>query len=497
LKIPKLAQNIAFNYLGKAWAFSSVYIFIPLYISFLGIENYGLIAFYASITGLLMVADLGITNIFARQIARGSDSNLRLERATLLKSLEVVYFCIVAIILTGFFFLSDYIAGTWLNSENLSLPERAYAIKLMGIGGATQLLGSFYISGLVGLEKQITSNSIQFFWGLFKGVGGVLILWLYSPTITAFLQWQILSNIVYILMSRYYLNQQIDRKQGSVTLSVFKTNYDVTSGMVAISILASINFQIDKFMISKHLDVSLFALYSVAATLAQVPIILGNPISNALMPRLSKLHSQKLEGQLLYTYKLVTFLINTMLITVSVTIALFSKEILFLWTGKEDLADELRLVSSLLVLGSMLQAMQIMPFNLSISYGYTKATLATAVLFAVLSIVSLNFFIPHYGLIGASYSWLIINLILTIPYITLTHKALLPGYGRHFLVTAIVPFLIASIILTTARYLMPEPGWTIVIFLAAFNGITFILSALVYDHFSHGLLKKEIKNLFA
>lgn len=497
MKIPKLAQNIAISYLGKAWAISSVYIFIPLYVSFLGIEQYGLVAFYASLTGLLMIADLGIANIFARQIARGSNSITSLsERATLLKSLEFVYFFVVAIILVSCWFLSEYIAGNWLNSQTLSLEHRIDAVRLMVVGGVAQLLGSFYISGLLGLERQVTSNSIQFFWGILKGVGGVLILWLYSPTVDTFLQWQIFSNVVYVLIARYCLSRNVSRKLGRISLAILKQNYNVAAGMVAISILASINFQIDKLLVSKHLDVAFFGLYSIAATLAQVPIILANPVSSAIMPRLSRLHFQNQHQDILHTYRVVTFLLTTAMVSASFSIALFSKEILLLWTGDAIMASNINLVTTLLVLGNMCQAIQIMPFNLSISFGYTRATLINTILFMTLSIIGLTLFIPKYGLMGAALSWFIINLLLTVPYITFTHKTLLPGYGKHFFITIMIPLLIAPTIMMAARYLTSVSGWRIVLLVTAANAIVVILSSIVYDQISNGVLSKEIKKFF-
>ena len=39
----KICSNIVANYISKVWSFISIYLFIPIYINLLGIENYGII----------------------------------------------------------------------------------------------------------------------------------------------------------------------------------------------------------------------------------------------------------------------------------------------------------------------------------------------------------------------------------------------------------------------------------------------------------------------
>ena len=65
-----MKKNIAANYVGRAWGFISVYLFVPLYLKFLGIEAYGLVGFYSTLLGVLAFADIGSTATFKREIAR-------------------------------------------------------------------------------------------------------------------------------------------------------------------------------------------------------------------------------------------------------------------------------------------------------------------------------------------------------------------------------------------------------------------------------------------
>ena len=65
-----IKQNIAANFIGRAWGFISVYLFIPLYLKFLGIEAFGLVGFYSTLVGVLAFADMGFTATLNREMAR-------------------------------------------------------------------------------------------------------------------------------------------------------------------------------------------------------------------------------------------------------------------------------------------------------------------------------------------------------------------------------------------------------------------------------------------
>ena len=55
-----LNKNIFANYLGRAWPVLLSVLLVPVYIKFLGIEAYGLIGFFTTLSAVMGVFDLGI-----------------------------------------------------------------------------------------------------------------------------------------------------------------------------------------------------------------------------------------------------------------------------------------------------------------------------------------------------------------------------------------------------------------------------------------------------
>ena len=87
------------NMIARIWGFISVYLFVPLYLKFLGIEAYGLVGFYSTMLGVLAFADLGFTATLNREMARLSiREDATEEMRDLLRTYETIYFCISSVL---------------------------------------------------------------------------------------------------------------------------------------------------------------------------------------------------------------------------------------------------------------------------------------------------------------------------------------------------------------------------------------------------------------
>jgi O-antigen/teichoic acid export membrane protein len=68
---------------------------VPAYIHFLGIEAYGLIGFFLSLTAILQLLDLGLGTALNRQFSHHSaQSGKAREMRDLLRTLEIIYWLI-------------------------------------------------------------------------------------------------------------------------------------------------------------------------------------------------------------------------------------------------------------------------------------------------------------------------------------------------------------------------------------------------------------------
>jgi O-antigen/teichoic acid export membrane protein len=63
-------NNILANLFGRVWIALINLLFIPVYLRFLGIEEFGIIGIFASMQAILMVLDGGMSATLNREMAR-------------------------------------------------------------------------------------------------------------------------------------------------------------------------------------------------------------------------------------------------------------------------------------------------------------------------------------------------------------------------------------------------------------------------------------------
>ena len=65
----KTIANTIANMASKIWSMVSIYIFVPLYIKYLGEEAYGLISFFTTMQMALNLLGLGLSSTLRREFA--------------------------------------------------------------------------------------------------------------------------------------------------------------------------------------------------------------------------------------------------------------------------------------------------------------------------------------------------------------------------------------------------------------------------------------------
>ena len=173
---------------------------IPLFIKFMGIEAYGLIGFYLVLQAMLQVLDLGLSpTMNARWHDIRCFPKSSTEARDLVRTLEIGYWFIGLLIGGGILMASPWLAVHWIKASTIPVRNVMQAVMLMGVLTVFQWPVSFYQGGLMGLRRQGLVNALKIGAGTLNNVGGVLILWMVSPTIQALLAWQAGISAVWVI----------------------------------------------------------------------------------------------------------------------------------------------------------------------------------------------------------------------------------------------------------------------------------------------------------
>jgi len=422
-----MLKNIVANIIGRFWSILSNYIFIPLYISFLGMENYAVISFSLIIIGIMSVMDAGLSATLSREFAKAGDQDVKKNyKMKVLNTLEVCYWALVVLIILIVFFAAEPITSNWLTLSSLKPEYVKNALRIFGVVVAFQLLGNFYLGGLIGLEKQVKANVYQILWGVFKN-GLVLILIFYKPSLIYFFIWQALVTIIYVFALRYDLGRTIDKsyKSFDFDFNILKKVKNFVIGMFLIAIVAAINTQLDKIAISKLLPLNELGYYNLANSLAISLVVLVTPVAVALLPRFTNFYSLGKKDESYDLYKKFILGISIIVFSIGANIIMNAKGLLYVWTGNLEIASAANQYVLFLTLGTSFLAMQVIPFNIAIANGYTRINNLMGICSIFISIPSYWLSVKYFGGMGAAITWCIIQSISTPIYLYFIHKKFL------------------------------------------------------------------------
>ncbi|MBF0408687.1 MAG: oligosaccharide flippase family protein [Candidatus Riflebacteria bacterium] len=468
-----IKKNIVANVFGNIWVGLVSLIFVPLYIDFLGIESYGLVGIYATLIVLFSVLELGLSSTLNRELAKLSvDKDNLVEMRDLLRTLEIIYWIIAAIISVIVIILSDYIAFKWVNLKTLSPDTVRYAIMVMGVAIGFQWPLALYGGGLMGLQNQVTLNYINIGAATFRSAGAAAVLWLVSPTIGTFFLWQIITSILHTGTVAFFLWKSLsgNARKPIFRLDLLKNIWKFAAGLSGISILATILMQIDKIIISRMLSLEMFGYYMFTNTIAMSLHRLIGPVFYAVFPKFTTLLAVNAREELIRLYHLSSQTVSAIALPIASILAFFSSEVILLWTKNPVNAANSSAILSVLVIGTSLNCLMNVPYALQLAAGWTKLPFMVN-LFMTFLIVPLSIILTRlYGPIGSASAWVILNSTYIIITIQIMHTRLLntekwKWYIMDIILPAMAAFSIAGII-----RLIPFPAGRL-------TGVIFLLGA--------------------
>jgi O-antigen/teichoic acid export membrane protein len=457
----RLQLNIISNILGQAWYAMMLFVFTPLCIKFVGMESYGLFAFYATIQNSIQVFDLGMAQTMNREMAKYSaEPEQSKQMLNFVRTMEISYVLIGIVIGAALYMLSPIIADRWLKAESIPGQSVENIIMIMSLILSLQWPISLYHGGLLGLQRHPILNALKMSMITLSWGGGVLILWLVSPTIKAFFIWQIGVTFLHLILSRMILRRSLPKssEKSELKFEFIQNIWRFAAGMSGITISAIILTQLDKLILSKMLSLKMFGYYSLAAILGNGLLLFITPVFNSLYPRFSYLVAAGDETKLKNTYHLGTQLMAVLILPLAGIISCFSFEILLLWTSNLETARFASGIVSILVIGTALNGMMNLPYALQLAHGWTSIGLRINTCFIVIFIPMIYFLTKAYGPMGAASVWVILNVMYMIIGVPLTHQKLMKGETWRWISRDIVVPLIATLAsCIVARHLVTSP----------------------------------------
>jgi len=435
-------------------------VFVPLYINMLGMEAFGLIGLMLSIQALSMLLDLGMGGALNRELARRAhNTDAAGTIADLVRTFELLVWPAALAIAIAIWLASSPLANHWLHPDQLTRAETAHAIVIMGIAVALQWPSSFYSNGLSGLERQPVMNLINAGFATLRGAGVLVVLYWVSPTITAFMWWYAAMGACQSLVSAivlWHLIPNVGHRRPFFLPKELRATGRFAGGLVAITVLSVAVTQLDRIVLSAMRPLVELGYFSLALSVAAGMGRMVQPMFNALYPRYSRLVSLGEDKALTYLYHISNQYLCIVIAAISAVLIVFSRDVIYLWTGDATIASKIAIPLSILVAGTALNGLMNLPYALQLAHGWTRLTIGANLVALVLGIPFCIWAVGHYGIIGAALLWLAINFGFVFIAVPLMHQRFLRGeMSKWYLEDILPPFVIAIITSLFMRWMMP------------------------------------------
>ncbi|MDP9192148.1 MAG: flippase [Acidobacteriota bacterium] len=459
--MPTVTRNLLGNFVGRGIGAALSILLVPVYIRFLGVEAYGLVGFFLILQSLTGFFDLGLSTTTNREIAlRVADDQRRSEARDVLRTVESIYWPIGIAVGSIVFLAAPWIAHRWLQSNTLGTGVVQTVIALMGLTLALQWPYTIYDSALHGLQRIVEYNTIAAGMQIVRGAGAVLVIWLW-PTIIAFFIWQMLVSCATVaLLVNQTWRAMPEGPRPVIRLRLLTNVWRFAAGMLATVILYIILGYADRIILSRVLTLESFGYYSVAGMVSTGLLYLMAPISQTVLPRFTELLAKGRHEDLMRTYHLSAQLMTALLTPVALVLALFSYEVLTIWTRSPLVAGHTAGLVPFLVIGTLLYALVDVPYMMQLAQGRTRLAVRTN-LAAVLFYVPLLFVMVHrFGAIGAAIAVLCLKSVRFLIWGVVAHNdALRAEKWRWYIEDIARPALAAAAVTIAARLLLSREAF--------------------------------------
>jgi len=418
-----IKNNILANLVGGSWNTLLVIFITPVYVSILGLEAYGLISFVAVLQIVVGAFDFGLSATVTREVARDGGAE-RNHTVALINSAGTVYWAMTLVVACCLWLSAEFVASRWLKANTLPQETLIVAMQLTAAYLALRWPVAFYAGILSGLQQMGTLNGLKSSAISLRFLGGAVLLY-FQPDVISLLNWYILTAAIELVSCAAFAFNSFPALcfKPCFHFSAVRSAWRFSASMYAITLLAMLLTQLDRFAIGNLLGLEALGYYAVAYTLAMGISFPQTAINNAALPAFANVYGNGDVEVLDRRYEKVSQLMGFVVTAPAIALVVFGQDVLQVWVG-EDVAEGAYQVLGVLSIGFLLNAVYSNCFILSIAAGRPMMFLWANLIGLGLYLPALVIGIRYGGILGAASAWAFLNIFYVTAVLPKAHGAL-------------------------------------------------------------------------
>ena len=279
-----LGQNIVTNYLAVVWLGFLGLAMMPIYVSILGPEQWGLVAVCIAAQGVMALLDAGLAQVMPRDMARVA--GCQEDERRVFRVYAFIYLLLGIIGCAIAQFMVPILIEKWFGQGLASVPYAELALRFIFVQFMFQFANNAhrgYWSG-VQLQKKVNVRVCVFM--TFKHVGAYLSVLYISPSALGYIAPFVVVSLVEWILNRVDVVGVFNAFKIPVPSlnQIYKLARD--AGGLSLTVLTGmIGSQLDRIFLSRYLEISEFGYYIVISTLGLAFMQLQYPLMKAFLPK--------------------------------------------------------------------------------------------------------------------------------------------------------------------------------------------------------------------
>jgi O-antigen/teichoic acid export membrane protein len=404
LKVPieRISRNTIFNYLGQFWYKALNLVLLPVVVSGLGNDSYGLYTLVAVVIGYYALLDLGINSAIVKYV---SEHNAKGEREEINR---VVSTSLQAYLLLGIIgcllivFLSRFILAGVKMPLDLHRTARI-VLAISAFQFLVNITGSVFAGVLNGLQRIDVLNKVSIVFNTLMVVSMAILAKL-GYGLIPIVSLNFVFNIGIIAANAYFASRAMPGLTINLRLiypAKFRKILSYGTWTFIIQAGTLIHLTTDRFLIGLFLPISFVTYYVVAVKLADVIRAVPMPVVGVLFPAVADLKAKGEKRAIREIFLRGTKYVLMLSIPVSVVLFIFSREILKAWMGPQ-FADESSVVLMLTAAGYFLNTLTFVNTSVLFGLGAHRLMAIYSIFSSILNFVLALILIPRMGINGAA-----------------------------------------------------------------------------------------------
>jgi len=457
-----IKRNVAASYVGQIYAVVISVIMAPVYLSYMGTEAYGLIGFFTMLTGWFQLLDMGLTSTVVRETAlrRGGEISTG-ELRLFVRGLEIVFGIISIAAASAIVFLSHEIATHWLKVSSLPIIDVQISVGIMGLLVPLRWVGGLYRGVLIGFERMTWLAGYNILLATLRFVGVLGVFALFGANVKYFFGYQFVVSAFDLLgvfiMSHHLIGHERSARE-TFTWEPLRKRAAFSLTIAFVQTAGVLFSQSDKLVLSKYLPLAMFGIFSLAVAAASVVNIAGSPISQALLPRLTKLFAEKQEEAAYRLYGVATQTVTVLICPGVVALAFLAEPILRAWTGHADIAHHAAPILRLYAVGNGAGVLSLFAYYIQFARGNLRLHFIGNLILVGLLIPGFIWGGTHYGGIGTGAIAAIVGCSYFFFWVPIVHARFLPGRHWDWLLKDILSIVVPTTLMCwIVSWIIPWP----------------------------------------